>query len=108
MEYKIKVYQTATGKRPFDQWLNELMDRRAQVAVDLRIERMKMGNFGQSKSVGDGLCELKIDTGPGYRVYFGKIGTMMILLLCAGDKKSQQRDIDKAKKYFQDFKSRGE
>lgn len=78
-----------------------------QIAVDLRLERVKMGNFGQSKSLGGMVFELKIDIGPGYRIYFGKIGAQIVLLLCAGDKKSQQRDIVKAKKYFQDFKKSG-
>jgi putative addiction module killer protein len=107
MEYEIKIYETSTGKCPFDKWLNDLKDRKAQVAVDLRLERIKMGNFGQCKSLGNMIFELKIDVGPGYRVYFGKIGTKIILLLCAGDKRSQQSDIEKAKKYFQEFKNSG-
>lgn len=65
---------------------------------------MLMGNLGLHRSVGDGVYELKIDFGSGYRIYFGKIGSCIILLLCAGDKKTQQNDIEKAKKYFQDFK----
>lgn len=80
---------------------------RTRVAIELRIDRLGMGNFGQSKSLGDGLHELKIDVGPGYRIYFGSIGQQMILLLCAGNKKSQQKDIDKAKEYLKDYKMRG-
>ena len=107
MEYEIKIYETATAKRPFDDWFNDLADKKAQIAIDLRLERVTMGNLGQCKSLGNMVFELKIDIGPGYRVYFGKIGAKIILLLCAGDKKSQQRDIVKAKKYFQDFKNLG-
>ncbi len=107
MEYKLKIYETSTGKCPFDKWFNDLTDQKAQALIDLRLERIKRGNFGNCESVGNAVCELKIDFGPGYRVYFGKLGLQIILLLCAGDKKSQQKDIEKAKKYFQDFKERG-
>lgn len=107
MEYQIKIYETSTGKRPFDKWLNDLGDKKTQAIIDLRLERVKMGNFGQCRALGDGIYELKIDVGPGYRVYFGKIGLCVVLLLCAGDKQSQQGDIEKAKKYFQDFKTHG-
>jgi len=102
VEYQIKIYETSTGKRPFDTWLNDLTNLKAQIAVDMRIERVKMGNLGRSESVGEGVYELKIDFGPGYRVYFGKIGLRIILLLCAGDKQSQKKDIikDKGKKIF--------
>jgi putative addiction module killer protein len=107
VEYKIKIYETSTGQRPFDKWFNKLANRTAQVAIDLRLERMKMGNFGQCKSLGHSIYELKLDIGPGYRIYFGKIGFEIILLLCAGDKKSQQKDIANARKYLQDFKNTG-
>ena len=107
MEYQIKIYETSTGKRPFDAWLQGLKDQKTQVAVDMRIERIKLGNFGLCKSLGDSVYELKIDFGSGYRVYFGKIGLRVILLLCAGNKQSQQKDIVKSKKYFQDFKTQG-
>jgi putative addiction module killer protein len=107
LEYVIKMYKTALGKCPFDEWMNALSDKRAQVAIDLRLERVKKGNFGNCKSVGGTVYELKIDVGPGYRAYFGKVGLKIVLLLCAGDKRSQQRDIEKAKKYLQDFKKSG-
>ena len=107
MEYQIKVYITPSGKCPFNKWLNDLVDKKAQIAIDLRLERLRIGNFGQSKLLGNGVYELKIDFGPGYRVYFSKIGLTIILLLCAGDKKSQQKDIEKATQYFQDFKIQG-
>lgn len=108
MDYEIRLYKTPTGRCPFDKWFSDLKNTKAQVAVDLRLQRLRMGNFGYCASVGDGVFELKIDLGPGYRVYYGKIGLKIILLLCAGDKKSQQKDIEKAKKYFQDFINLGE
>jgi putative addiction module killer protein len=106
VEYQVKVYQTHAGKKPFDSWLNSLKDKKIQVAIDLRLERVRLGNLGQNRSLGNGVYELKIDLGPGFRIYYGKIGLQVILLLCAGDKKTQQKDIDLAKKYFQDFKVR--
>lgn len=105
MEYKIKLYETPTGKCPFDKWLNKLADTKAQVTIDLRLERIKMENFGQCKPVGSSVYELKIDFGPGYLIYFGKIGLEIILLLCAGNKQSQKKDIENAKKYFKEFKT---
>ena len=71
------------------------------------MDRLKLGNFGKCDPVGEGIRELKIDFCPGYRVYFGQIGTKCILLLCGGSKKRQSGDIDKAKEYFEDFKNNG-
>lgn len=107
MKYSIEIFKTANGKLPFKDWLNNLSDMKARVAIELRIDRLEMGNFGQSKSLGAGLHELKIDIGPGYRVYFGRVGLELILLLCAGSKKTQQKDIIKAKEYLKDYKIRG-
>jgi putative addiction module killer protein len=106
MEYNLKIYQTERGKCPFTQWLHDLSDRKAQSLIHLRLERLRMGNFGTSKSLGNGIHELKIDVGPGYRVYFSKVGAVVVLLLCAGDKKTQQKDIAKAKEYLTDYKIR--
>jgi putative addiction module killer protein len=72
----------------------------------LRLERIEEGNLGKYKSVGSGVYELIIDVGPGYRVYFGKIGLQVVLLLCGGSKRFQQKDITKAKAYFLDYKIR--
>ncbi|MFA6527333.1 MAG: type II toxin-antitoxin system RelE/ParE family toxin [Candidatus Babeliales bacterium] len=107
MNYSVEIFKTATGKMPFKKWINDLADMRARVAIEMRIDRLSLGNLGQSKSLGGGLHELKVDVGPGYRVYFGRVGQQVILLLCAGDKKSQQKDIDKAREYLEDYKMRG-
>lgn len=107
VNYYISIFKTTTGKMPFQQWLNNITDIKTRVAIELRIDRLTIGNFGQNKSLGGGLYELKIDIGPGYRIYFCKIGQQIILLLCAGDKKSQQKDIIKAREYLKDYKARG-
>lgn len=108
MEYFLKIYRTVTGICPFQKWFDDLKDRKAQVAIDLRLERIRLGNCGHCKALGDGIFELKLDIGPGYRVYFGKVGMHVILLLCGGDKKTQSKDIARAKKYFQDYKNLGQ
>lgn len=106
MEYSIKVYQTVSGNQPFMEWLRGLKDMKGKTAIRLRIDRMQLGNFGHCKAVGEGVSELKIDLGPGYRVYFGMIGLTVVLLLCGGDKKSQDRDIRHALEFFKDHKQR--
>ncbi|CAN5420654.1 type II toxin-antitoxin system RelE/ParE family toxin [soil metagenome] len=81
----------------FGKWLANLRDSRARVRIAKRIDRLALGNPGQSRSVGDGVVELKIDYGPGYRVYYVTRGSLLIVLLCGGDKSSQDKDIWKAK-----------
>jgi putative addiction module killer protein len=106
VEYSIQVYQTATGKCPYSAWLKDLIDLRAKAKIRVRIDRLQMGNFGQCEPVGDGVSELKIDFGPGYRIYFGMIGKTCVLLLTGGTKKTQSSDIKRAKEYFVDYKAR--
>ena len=81
----------------FADWLDNLRDGVAVKAIKRRIARVQIGLFGDTKSVGDGVFELRVDHGPGYRVYFARHGDIVVLLLCGGDKKSQQRDIMRAK-----------
>ncbi|MCJ2057344.1 type II toxin-antitoxin system RelE/ParE family toxin [Methylobacterium sp. J-048] len=81
----------------FAGWLKSLRDDRAKARIANRIDRLANGNFGDVKSVGAGVSELRIDYGPGYRVYFVRRGATLLLLLCGGDKSSQSRDIDRAK-----------
>jgi putative addiction module killer protein len=78
------------------QWFNSLHDRQARVRVDARIRRLSLGNFGDVKPVGEGVSELRIDYGPGYRVYFTQRGQTLVVLLAGGDKKTQDQDIKKA------------
>lgn len=104
MTYVIKVYETENGSCPFNEWLNEL-DIQIRQRIILRIQRLSLGNFGNCKSIDEGIFEVKLDFGPGYRVYFCLIGHDNVLLLFAGTKRTQVRDIQKAKKFLQDFKS---
>lgn len=83
--------------RTFDRWFHSLRDVRAQARVTARIRRLGCGNPGDVKPIGDGLSEMRIDYGPGYRVYFMTKGPIIIVLLCGGDKGSQARDIEQAK-----------
>lgn len=103
VEQEIAAYVMSDGRVPFEQWFENLKDLRAQAAILTRIDRMLIGNFGSYRSLKDGVCELKIPLGPGYRVYFGKIGLKLVLFLCGGDKSSQNRDIRKAVSYWEDY-----
>jgi len=82
----------------YRKWFDKLKDRNARVRIDIRIRRLSLGNPGDVKSVGEGVSELRIDYGPGYRVYFAKKGVRLIILLAGGDKTTQAGDIEKAKK----------
>ena len=104
--YDVEIYRTSNGKEPFVEWKDDL-DLQTQAKIDARISRVtNSGNLGDFDSVNDGVFELRLDFGPGYRVYFGKIKKTLILLLVGGSKKSQARDIKKAKEYWQDHLSR--
>jgi putative addiction module killer protein len=88
----------------FVDWLKRLRDANARARINLRIDRIELtGNLGDAESVGDGVSEMKIDYGPGYRLYFAYRGKKVILLLIGGDKSSQQRDIQKAKKLNKEY-----
>lgn len=100
---EIKNYITEQGKEPFADWLDSLRDNRAVSKIDKRLARVKLGNLGDYKSVGEGVFELRIQYGSGYRVYFGKDGNLIILLLCGGTKNTQEEDIEKAKEYWRDY-----
>ena len=88
----IEVIQSAT----FAKWLRKLRDPRARIKILVRIRRLSLGNFGDVKSVGSGLHELRIDYGPGYRVYFINTDKSLVILLCGGDKQSQKLDVTRA------------
>jgi len=92
------------GTDPFANWLDALKDTRGKAKIQINIDRMSLGNFGNCKGLSDGISELKIDFGPGYRVYYGRIGSLVILLLCGGDKGSQKKDIITAKKHWLEYK----
>jgi putative addiction module killer protein len=89
------------GKRPYGEWLRRLKDPIGKAAAIMRVRRIQtLGNFGKYRYLDDGVFELKIDTGPGYRIYFGLKEGVMVLLLLGGDKSSQERDISRARKLW--------
>lgn len=100
----VQVYETADGSCPYETWVDKLSDKRTRARIRVRIDRLEDGNLGDCKPVGDGVNELRIDFGPGYRVYFAEDGPTVILLLCGGDKGTQTRDIKIAKEYWKDYK----
>jgi len=104
-EREVVYYQTGSGEKPYRSWRLGVNDRKVKAAIDARITRMRAGNFGDSKSVGEGLSESRIDVGPGYRIYYGIDGDR-IILLCGGDKSSQNVDIRWAKTLWRDYRDR--
>ena len=103
---EIRHYVSPSGKDIFDDWLMQLRDARAQAKIAVRINRLAAGNFGDCKPLREGLCELRIDWGPGYRVYYALVEKECVLLLCGGDKRKQSSDIARALEYLKDFKER--
>ena len=99
-------YQTEGGKEPLTDWLLSLRDKQAQAKIRVRLKRLETRNFGDCEPVGDGVQELKEHLGAGYRVYFGRHGQTIVILLCGGSKKSQAADIKTAKEYWEDWKRR--
>ena len=103
---EVREYQTAEGKIPLTEWLRGLRDGPASDRIVARLDRLKAGLFGDWKSVGGGICELRIDHGPGYRVYYAQEGKTLILLFCGGDKSTQPRDIKQAEELWTEWKRR--
>ena len=103
---KIEQYQDPSGANPFRLWFGKLRDAIAKAAIAKRLDRLALGNAGSSRSVGSGVTELKVDVGPGYRVYIAHHGDRLVILLCGGDKSTQVKDIELAKTYWQDWKRR--
>ncbi len=102
----VRHYVSRAGKDVFDAWLTQLADARGQAKIATRINRLALGNFGDCKTLRQGLCELRIDWGPGYRVYYAMVGKECVLLLCGGDKRKQSTDIMRALEYLKDYKER--
>jgi putative addiction module killer protein len=103
-EKEIKKLELQGGIVPFDEWFDSLQDKWMQAAVDARLTRIRAGNFGDNKSVGGGVFELRINLGPGLRVYYALDGKKIVILLGGGDKGSQLRDIRRAQQLWQQFK----
>ncbi len=97
---EIRKYRRADGTIPFDRWMEKLRDERARARILVQVDRMRLGLGGDWKAVGDGVFELRIHEGRGYRLYFGRDGTEIVILLCGGDKGTQRRDIRTAREYW--------
>ena len=104
--YEIDYYVTKEGKKPFKEWLESLKDIKARARIRVRLDRARLGNLGDNRSVGEGVRELRVDYGPGYRIYFAIEGNRLILLLLGGEKSEQDRDILRAKDYWRDHNGR--
>jgi len=101
---RVRIYVSSNGNPPFAKWFHSLRDAIAKTSVAARLIRIRLGNFGDGKSVGAGVRELRVNTGPGYRVYFGRDGESVVILLCGGNKANQKQDIEKAKEYWADYR----
>jgi len=107
--YRIEHYLTADrSKDLYVDWLRSLRDTKAKVAIIRRVARIEQGNFGDHKFCRDGVWELRVDVGPGYRVYYAVSGHEVVLLLCGGDKRTQDADIDRAVTCWQDWLRRSD
>jgi len=103
---EIIIYETVGGVKPLENWFTSIKDPVIRFRISSRIERVKTGNLGDWKSIDEGINELRLQYGSGFRIYFSKIENVVVLFLCGGDKSSQSRDIKKAKEYLKDYMER--
>ena len=106
IETTVLHYLATSGRCPFQEWIESVNSSVVKAAVAARINRIRSGTLGDWKSVGDGVFELRVDLGPGYRVYFGRDGETVVILLSGGEKRSQVSDIKRAKGYWRDYETR--
>ncbi|MCC6880210.1 MAG: type II toxin-antitoxin system RelE/ParE family toxin [Rhodocyclaceae bacterium] len=99
-------YVTESGREPVTEWVQSLKDKQAQAKIRVRLKRLEAGMFGDCEPAGDGVLELREHLGAGYRVYFGRHGQTVVILLCGGSKKTQSSDIKTARQYWADWKRR--
>lgn len=106
---KVEYYHTGGGKIPYREWYYSLRDVKVKAVILERLTRVERGLLGDAKEVGEGVYELRIDLGPGYRIYFGQEGRTLVWLLCGGDKSTQRKDIKTAQAYWADYwRSKGQ
>lgn len=103
---ELQIYEQVSGKKPFEDWLFGIRDKTVMARIVARLNRVAHGNMGDVKSLGDGLSELRLAFGAGYRVYFTFDGDALVVLLSGGDKGSQTRDIKQARQFLEDYRSR--
>ncbi len=106
LPFEVRHYTTPSGSKPFQEWVRGLKDIRVRAAIRKRVYRLQKGILGDCKTVGHGMYELRIHFGPGYRMYIGKDAATIVVLLCGGDKRTQQKDIAKAKTFWEDYNKR--
>jgi putative addiction module killer protein len=106
-EQDVRIYAQPDGTEPYTTWESGLKDRVVRARIRARLARLRLGNFGDAKRVGE-IFELRVQFGPGYRVYYGRDGDRVVILLCGGDKGSQARDIERAEGYWRDYRSRSD
>ena len=104
--FEVRRYVARSGRDVIGDWLAGLKDLKARARIAARLDRLSLGNLGDCKALREGVSELRIDWGPGYRVYFAMLGRTCVLLLCGGDKRRQSSDIKRAIEYLEDFKER--
>ncbi len=102
----LKLYVKSNGVKPFEAWLLALKNPMYRARVQVRLDRVATGHFGDFKTLGDGLYELRLDIGPGFRIYYAKWKDSFVILFSGGDKSTQKRDITKAREYWIDYKER--
>ncbi len=102
----VREYAAPSGRIPFREWLRSLRDVRARAIIRVRLNRVRLGNFGDCLSIGGGIQELRVDFGPGYRVYLAMPDNRTVVILCGGEKKTQSKDIDAARSRWADYKAR--
>src|SRR5438132_1104145 len=103
---QVQLYVTSDGRIPYEEWIEDFSDQTTRDRIDARATRLALGHLGKCKPVGGGVTELIVDFGPSYRIYVGQVGSRVILLLCGGDKSTQQKDIAQAREYWEDYKER--
>ena len=106
LKNKLEIYVTPDGKQPFVEWLEELKDKKTRYRIKERLDRIALGNFGDHKLITNGVYELRLTFGSGYRIYYGIENENIIILLCGGDKATQKKDIKRATEYLKDYLSR--
>ena len=101
---ELEIYRDPNDQVPYTEWFESIRDLKTRTRIQDRLDRIESGNLGDYRSVGEGVFELRFQFGTGYRIYFGQVGNTIVLLLCGGDKSSQNRDIKRAKAYWQEYK----
>ena len=102
----IFYYVSSNGKKPFEEWFRGLKDSVTKSRIRRRIDRLSLGNYGDYKVISGGLCELRLDFGSGYRIYFAEQDNQIVMFLCGGDKSTQDKDIEAAKAYLEELQKR--